>query len=177
MFMPNNLEKMIQKSCTAQDVLFAAPPVPVIGSCEITSEGLITRHVGVKTYGHVYTNFYSAEKTGMIHWSMAEDYDGFWQYLRNGLESVLLEPIQKKYIHHEAKGHECYAMTEEPYEYQGKQTRIAAGMLYPEPGNRYTIHNGDRDETLRSQKLVWATPTLSMVLRPRLRNFEVILDK
>jgi len=164
-------------NCKPQDVLFAVPPVPIIGQCEITSDGVVSRNVGVKALGQVYTNFYSSEDTGFIHWAVADDYDGIWQYLRNGLESVLLEPIQKKYVHHEAKGHESFVMTEEPFERDGRKQNIAAGLLYPEPGNRYTIHNGDQNETLRSQKLVWATPTLAMVLRPRLRNFEIIYDK
>ena len=95
------------------------------------------------------------------------------------MESVLLDPIKNNYVHNDAKGFECYALTSEPYEFgcSGKKTRLAAGILYPEPGGVYTIHNGDRNETLRGQKLVWATPVLSLILRPDLRDLKIILDK
>ncbi len=164
-------------NCSPYDIMFEALPMPIIGWCHINVEGQIDRVVGKKNYGHVYSHTYRPVETGIVHWSMHDEYQGIWQYLRNGLESVLLDPINKKYVHPDAKGHECYALTSEPYDYHGNSTRLAAGILYPEPGNRYTIHNGDRNETLRGQELVWATPLLSMILRPDLRGLKIILDK
>lgn len=164
-------------NCSPYDIMFEALPMPIIGMCSIDAGGVITRTVGKKNYGHVYSHTYRPAETGIIHWFMDEEYQGIWQYLRGGLESVLLEPIKEKYVHPDAKGYECYALTEEPYDYYGNSTRLAAGMLYPEPGGVYTIHNGDRNETLRGKKLIWATPVLSMIMRPDLRDFVIELDK
>ena len=158
--------------CSAQEVLFPMPPVQVIGMCSIDKHGKIVRDISDKSFGQVYTRYHDPKDTAFISWDISDEYMGVWQYLQNGVEAVLIDPIQKKYIHHDAKGFECYALTEEPYEYHGVETRIAAGMLYPEPGNRYTIHNGDQVHTLRGQKLVWATPVLSMILRPDLKGFD-----
>ena len=166
-------------NCSPYDIMFEAQPMPIVGWCHIDGEGKIDRNVGKKNYGHVYSHTYRPAETGIIHWSMDDEYDGIWGYLKNGLESVLLDPIKNNYVHNDAKGFECYALTSEPYEFgcSGKKTRLAAGILYPEPGGVYTIHNGDRNETLRGQKLVWATPVLSLILRPDLRDLKIILDK
>lgn len=164
-------------NCSPYDVMFEALPMPIIGMCSIDAGGVVTRTVGKKSYGHVYSHTYRPAETGIVHWCLDEEYQGIWQYLRGGLESVLLDPINNKYVHPDAKGHECYALTAEPYDYHGNSTRLAAGILYPEPGGLYTIHNGDRNETLRGQKLAWATPLLSMILRPDLRGLKIILDK
>jgi len=166
-------------NCSPYDIMFEAHPMPIIGKCYIGKDNQIDRVVGEKNYGHVYSHTFRPERTGIIHWTMHEEYQGIWQYLRDGLESVLLDPIENEFIHPDAKGNECYALTKEPYECgcHGKKTRLAAGQLYPEPGNRFTIHNGDRNETLRGLELVWATPLLSMIIRPDLRGLKVILDK
>lgn len=164
-------------NCSPYDIMFEALPMPIIGMCSIDAGGTVTRTVGKKSYGQVYSHTYRPDETGIVHWCMDDEYQGIWQYLRGGLESVLLDPINKKYVHADAKGHECYALTAEPYDYHGNSTRLAAGILYPEPGGLYTIHNGDLKETLRSQKLVWATPLLSMILRPDLRGLKIIIDK
>lgn len=163
--------------CSAQDVLFPLPPTQLLGMCSINKGGRIKRDVSHKSFGDVYSRFHDPKKIAFISWDISDEYTGVWQYLQNGLEAVFIDPIKNKYVHNDAKGFECYAMTEEPYEYHGNQTRIAAGMLYPEPGNRYTIHNGDQLHTLRNQKLVWATPVLGMILRPDLRGFDIRLNK
>lgn len=164
-------------NCGPYDIMFEAQPMPIIGKCYIDKDGTITRSVGKKSYGQVYSHTYRPAETGIVHWSMHPEYQGIWQYLRGALESVLLDPIKNCYVHDEAKGHECYALTEEPYEYFGSKTRLAGGILYPEPGNIYTIHNGDINHTVRGQKLVWATPLLSMIVRPDLRSLVIQLDK
>ena len=163
--------------CTAQDVLFPMPPIELVGLCGIDKEGNITRDVSLEAKGHIYTRFHNPSETAFVYWKVHDEYTGVWQYIRNGLESVLIDPIKNNYIHPNAKGFECYAMVEEPYKFCGHETYIAAGCLYPEPGNLYTIHNGDRGTNLRGQKLVWATPVLSMILRPELKGFDITFYK
>ena len=171
--------------CTPQQVLFPMPPIQIVGSCSIDNVGTVKRSFDKAPYGHAYTHFYNPDDTALVYWDIGSEYTGIWQYLRNGLEAVFIDPIKNQYVHPDAKGFECYALLEEPYESQGITSRIAAGVLYPEPGNRYTIHNGDfcacgdstKTNTLRGQKLIWATPVLNMVLRPQLRGFDIHLNK
>lgn len=164
-------------NCSPYDIMFEAKPMPIVGACTIEADGKIFREVGKKEFGVVYSHTYRPDETGIIHWSVADEYLGPWQYWKSSLESVLLDPIRNKYVHKEAVGHEAYVLTEKPYKYYDHSTRLAAGVVYPEPGGVYTIHNGDTDMTLKSQKLIWGTPVLSMIMRPDLRGLEIIFDK
>ena len=44
------------------------------------------------------------------------------------------------------------------------------GVLYPEPGNLYTIDNPQSGVHFRGVKLEWATPFVSALFRPDLRG-------
>lgn len=165
-------------NCSPYDIMFEALPMPIVGMCSIDADGTVGRKYSKKPFGKVYSHTYRPAETAVMHWSVAKEYVGPWNYWSKALETVLFDPIRNQYVHDEAVGHECFAFLKEPYEScQGFETNLVAGVLYPEPGGVYTMHNGDLNRTLKSQKIVWATPVLSMILRPDLRNLEIILDK
>ena len=164
--------------CSPYDIMFEAHPMPIIGQCNINAEGKIGRRYKKESFGKVYSHTYRPALTAIMSWTVAKEYTGPWNYWGKALESVLLDPIKNNYVHDEAVGHECYAYLEEPFVgQQGFETNLVAGVLYPQPGGLYTMHNGDLNLTCKDQKILWATPVLSMIMRPDLRGLEIIFDK
>jgi len=141
-------------NCSPYDIMFEAAPMPIIGKCHLDKDGQVQREWSGTYYGQVYSHTYRPATTGIVHWTVDNRYTGPWNYWNKALESVLLDPINEKIVHPEAHGHEAYALLEKEVDLGGKKTRLMAGVLYPEPGGLYTIHNGDVNRTLRSQKLV-----------------------
>lgn len=164
-------------NCSPYDIMFEAKPMPIIGKCHLDEDGQVYREWSGKYYGQVYSHTYRPATTAIVHWTVDSAYTGAWNYWNKALESVLLDPIKDKIVHPEAHGHNAYALLENEVDFAGKKTRLVAGVLYPEPGGLFTVHNGDINQTLRSQKLEWATPVLSMILRPDLRGLQIIFDK
>ena len=165
-------------NCSPYDIMFEAQPMPIIGMCNINADGKVTRRYSKKSYGKAYSHTYRPAVTAVIHWSVDKEYIGPWEYWGGSLESVLLDPVANNYVHDAAIGQQCYAYLQEEYTSpEGHQTNLMAGVLYPEPGGVYTMHNGAINRTIKSQKIVWATPVMSMILRPDLRKLEIIFDK
>jgi len=176
--------------CSPQDVLFVSPAIPVIGTCHIshcesnenghtTHDVHVERRVDTRQHNcRVYLHTYNSEKHGAIMWSADRGYSGLWEHWKQAVEFVELDPIKNKYVSENAVQHECYAMLEEPYdEFGGGKTYFGCGILYPEPGDLYTLHNNDTGVSLRHQKLIWASASLGVVFRPELRGVEIIKDK
>ena len=174
--------------CTPQDVLFALPPVPIIGYCKIIrcdpdskycppSGVRIEREISAgNTMGKVYLQTYMQTDTAAVIFSCEQGYSGIWEQWAEAIEFVELEPIQKKYVSKNAIQHESYVYLKEPVSEYGFDRRLITGILYPEPGGLYTIYNPDTSLTWRGQSLVWASASLSVSFRPNLRGLEIILD-
>ena len=174
--------------CTAQDVLFALPPVPIIGYCKIIRcdpkahdcppTGVrIEREISAgKTMGKVYLQTYMQTNTAAVLWSAEDGYSGLWEQWKDAVHFIEREPIEKGYVSEAAIQHEAYAYLENPVQEFGVDRRLVCGIVYPEPGGVYTVHNNDTGLAVRGQKLLWAAASLSVSFRPKLRGVEIILD-
>ena len=178
-------------NCTAQDVLFALPPVPIIGYCHIKScdpnvdghehcpaSGVhIERQISAgKTMGKVYLQTYMQTNTAAVIWSAEKGYHGRWEEWKNAVEYIEREPVEKGYVSDNAIQHKAYVLLEEPVTKFGLERRLLCGIVYPEPGGLYTIYNNYTDLTLKGQSLLWASAALSVSFRPKLRGVEIVLD-
>ena len=175
--------------CTAQDVLFALPPVPIIGYCKIMrcnpdkpncpAMGVrIEREISAgKTMGKVYLQTYMQTDTAAVIWSADQGYHGPWQEWKNAVEYVERKPIEKGFVSENAIQHDSYVYLAEPVDEFGVNRRLIAGQVYPEPGGVYTIHNNYTNNELRGQKLIWASAMLSVSFRPELRGVQIIIDE
>ena len=175
--------------CSPQDVLFALPPVPIIGyakivRCEKNDENCPPGGVRVdheisagKTMGKVYLQTYMQTNTAAVIWSAEPGYSGLWEEWKNAVEYIEREPIEKGFVSEASIQHEAYVLLEEPIVEGGVETRLTNGIVYPEPGGLYTIHNNYTGKQHRGQKLVWASASLSVSFRPKLRGVEIVLDK
>lgn len=174
--------------CTPQDVLFALPPVPIVGYCKIVrckpeDENCCPAGVRVereisagKTMGKVYLQTYMQTNTAAIIWSAEPGYSGLWEEWKNAVEYIEREPIEKGFVSEAAIQHEAYVFLEKPIVDGGVETRLTDGIVYPEPGGLYTVHNSNTNMLLRGQKLVWAAASLSVSFRPKLRGVQIVLD-
>ena len=175
--------------CSPQDIMFATPPVPIVGYCKIVrckpedencppSGVRVDRKISAgKTMGKVYLQTYMQTNTAAIIWSAEPGYTGLWEEWKNAVEFIEREPIEKGFVSEASIQHEAYVLLEEPIVNGGVQTKLMNGTVYPEPGGLYTLHNSNTDMLLRGQKLVWAAASLSASFRPKLRGLEIILDK
>tara|TARA_R100001015_G_C4616592_1_gene172760 strand:- start:460 stop:1158 length:699 start_codon:yes stop_codon:yes gene_type:complete len=176
--------------CTPQDVLFALPPVPIIGyskivRCSPNEEGTcppsgvrIEHEISAgKTMGKVYMQTYMQTDTAAVIWSAEPGYSGLWEEWKNAVEYIEREPIEKGFVSEASIQHEAYVLLENPIVIDGVETKLTNGIIYPEPGGLYTIHNNNTDRQHRGQKLVWASASLSVSFRPKLRGMQIVFDK
>jgi len=174
--------------CSPQDVLFPTPPVPIIGYCKVVkcdhddqtcpaAGAHVHRQISSgKTMGKVYLQSYMQYDTGVVLWSTENGYSGVWDHWDGALEFVEIKPIIENYVSKNAIQHGCYSLLEEPIEQNGVKQQLVHGVLYPEPGNRYTIYNNETEFLLKEQKIIWSAACLDVSFRPKLRGMEIILD-
>ena len=174
--------------CTPQDVLFALPPIPIVGYCKIVRckpedkncppAGVrIEREISCgKTMGKVYLQTYMQTNTAAVIWSADKGYSGLWEQWKSAVHFIEREPIEKGFVSDAAIQHEAYALLENPVEEFGVDRRLVCGIVYPEPGGVYTVHNNDTGLAVKGQKLLWAAASLSVSFRPKLRGLDIIFD-
>lgn len=175
--------------CTAQDVMFATPPVPIVGYCKIVKcnpdahdcppTGVrIEREISAgKTMGKVYLHSYMQTDTAAVLWSAEEGYSGLWEQWKSAVNFIERSPIEQGFVSENAIQQEAYAYLENPVQEFGIDRRLVAGIVYPEPGGLYTVHNNDTGLSVKGQKLLWASASVSVSFRPNLRGFNIVLDK
>ena len=88
-------------------------------------------------------------------------------------------PVEKCEIDPDAIMNESYmkVIGDIPDEAGDTCNGLLFGVVYPEPGGTFTVHNVLNDKIRKGLKLEWASPLLSVCLRPELRQVEVVLDK
>lgn len=175
--------------CTAQDVMFATPPVPIVGYCKIVKcnpdahdcppTGVrIEREISAgKTMGKVYLHSYMQTDTAAVLWSAEDGYSGLWEQWKSAVNFIERSPIEQGFVSENAIQQEAYAYLENPVQEFGIDRRLVAGIVYPEPGGLYTVHNYDTGLSVKGQKLLWASASVSVSFRPNLRGFNIVLDK
>lgn len=169
--------------CSAHDVMFPTPPTPIIGYSKLVGTGddqnpIIETKISLnKTIGKVYLTSYMRETNGAIIWSAEDGYSGVWEHWRSAVEFIERRPIEKKIVSPAATQHMSYCLLAEPVEAAGIIRQLVCGILYPEPGGLYTIHNNETGTTLKGQKLIWAAACVGVVFRPELRGLEIVRNK
>jgi len=166
--------------CRPQDILFATKPVPILGYAHLNLDGTITRDAAAgKKLGKVYIHRHVQDDTAAIMWSADKGYSGIWQSWRNAIEFVKALPMTNNVVDADAIMHESYVMLKKAIDSPGHapDSKLIMGILYPEPGGTYTVHDPYRDIVSKSLEVEWATPCLANCMRPDLRDVQVILDK
>jgi len=166
--------------CTPQDILFAQKPVKIIGYVHYNENRTIKRSFAEgKTLGKVYLHNHMQKDTAAIIFSVDKNYTGKHVYWNNAVAFVKRSPITNGDVDPESIMYESFVkiIGEIPDPDESCSDNFLSGVVYPEPGGTYTIHNTDTDKIRQGLKLEWATPLLSVCFRPDLRSVEVVLDK
>jgi len=161
---------------STQKVLFREDPIPIYGQAFIDKDGTTTRTVSTDITEYIYTKAYAEHDMCGVRWSVHPEFTGVWYEWDNAVQFLLRSPIDTNTVHQGCIQNVSCVKIETPVSInpQYPAADIYGGVLYPEPGNRYTIHNPKHDVLLQNQKVVWATPMVSVIYRPDLRGCEFI---
>tara|TARA_Y100001937_G_scaffold32502_1_gene46422 strand:+ start:605 stop:1327 length:723 start_codon:yes stop_codon:yes gene_type:complete len=162
--------------CTPQEIMFVSAPLDIIGHNFIDIDDSIHRtYYGSKTTKQAYIPDYYIENTAAFTWECHEEYEGFFYDWHNAIQIVLKEPVVHHYVDKRCIQQVSVVKFAEPQEtLAGRESQISAGVLYPAPGNRYTIHAAKLRKIYENVKLIWATPQVQVIHRPDLRACEIV---
>lgn len=156
---------------SVQRVMFSYPLIPIIG------ENMIGENSIRRTLFHKWTRavqiptFTVADDLCCMENKAEKDYSGMWYEYINAFTFYLKEPIITRTVHPSCIQKTCLIRLENAIKLPDlPETKLFAGVLYPEPGNLYTIDSPKNGVHFRGVKLEWATPFVSALFRPDLRN-------
>ena len=170
-------------NCEAQDILFATKPLKIIMHNHIHADGEISRVLagqicprtkGRAKSGKIYMNHMFQDKLSAIIVTMDKDYTGKAEEYRDSINIVRSEPVQQSYVDDACEKRPSYFRAKDG---QGQVTDIGYGILYAEPGYLYTVVDTNTGDIRRGLELIWATPHISTVFRPDLREINIVYDK
>ena len=161
-----------------QRILFHSKPIPVLGTCLI-QENHIHRELHQEQKFEVFANGQYLKDRACFLWSCEEKYKGEWYEYDNSIQFVKYSPIVDKYIDTSSYQRISVVKTKTPMPinlkgYENETQNLVAGVLYPQPGGVYTVHNGKTNMTYKDLDLEWATPVLSVVFRPDLLGIHTV---
>ena len=169
--------------CMPQDILFATKPLKIIIHSHVHADGGVSkvlagqvcpRTKGRAKSGKIYMNHMLQAKLGAVICTMDKEYTGYHEEYRNAINVIKSDPVRQSYVDESCEKRPCYFLV--------KETGVAAptvgyGVLYPEPGELFTVVDTNTGDIRRNLELIWATPHISTVFRPDLRDINIIYDK
>jgi len=161
--------------CRPQEIMFVSEPLDIIGHNFIDVKGIVHReYYGSKTTKRAYIPDYYVENNAAFTWECDKEYHGDWYEWDGAIQIVLKDPIVNHYVSQRCIQRVSVVKFEEPQERDGKLQQISAGIVYPAPGNRYTIHSPKLEMLVENVKLIWATPQIQAIFRPEIRGCEIV---
>lgn len=156
--------------CTAQDVLFATEPLPIVARW-VMGEDSNPYLEQAADNSVVYLSAYHDPNTACIQAQLGQDAPWHFEMWDGQLEVIDYTPALEGRVSKECFQYPSYAMTE-----AGK---LWWGLVYPEPGGTYTIHANTAPgfNNATGVKLKWACPVISIIRRPDLRGAQVVNAK
>ena len=177
-------------NCSPQQVLYKTRPIDIIGKAHIGSNGFFDRKIYTKPKGRVYLHDFYQDSVACMTWTVDPDYKGPWQNWNNSMTIVRSKPIYNKYIDTDCFQNLSIIKSQKPVLLRNFNPKADNeltvdhfnGVLYPEPGNKYTVeaslyvhsdtenHFKPEEAVVRGLALVWATPIIATIFRPDLRG-------
>ena len=149
-------------NCLPEEVMFATKPINMLGTWRLDDDKQPTLNWHTDGDQMVYINHHYAENTACVRSYLGTERP--WQFeMWNGqLEVIDYGPAIRSEVSKDCIQHPCYALTE--------TKELLWGLLYPQPGNVYTLYAnnapgfGDKENL----QLIWACPVISIIRRPDL---------
>ena len=156
---------------SVQKIMFVNPPTPIVGEAILKAEDVIVRNFLTKWTQGVQIRSYLGDDICAIKYTAEPGYKGYWYEYTDALCFYLKKPILKHFVDKGCVQNSSLVMLEDEIKLPNQEpTRLLAGVVYPEPGDLYTIDSPKNGINLRGLKLVWGTPYLSALFRPDLRG-------
>ena len=161
--------------CKPQEIIFVTEPIDIIGHNFINFDNVIHRtYFGSKTTKQAYIPDYYIENHAAFTWECHGDYEGVFYEWNKAIQIVLKEPVVNHYVDKRCIQQVSVVKFQEPQVINNKEYEITAGILYPAPGNRFTIHSAKLGVMVENVKLEWATPQIQVIHRPDIRGCEIV---
>lgn len=170
-------------NCSPQEILFATKPLKILMYNHIHADGEISRVLAGQICprknertrrGKVYMNHLFQDRLSGIICSMDKEYSGNFLQYRHAICIVRSDPVSKNYVDEACEKSACFYHAKDGSD---GSDDIGYGILYPEPGGKCTVVDVNNGEIRRGLELDWATPHISTVYRPDLREINVVYDK
>ena len=159
---------------SVQKIMFVYPSTPIVGSAFLKDNEIIREFYSTWTQG-VQIPTYLGDDLCAVKYITDSSYTGLWYEYSNALCFYLKDPILNHYVHQSCMQNSCLTMLEDEIKLPNQApTRLLAGVLYPEPGNLYTIDSPKNGVHFRNLKVQWATPYVSALFRPDLRGVSIV---
>jgi len=164
--------------CAPQDIFFPATGMPVMGTVKMDNnpveagfETSFTRELWTGKPRFAWTATYQkALHYGVFVHENNDRYNGPLNYMINSVDVVDKRPIEGNYVHQGV--HEAWAYCKISDDVvlgkcERETTRIVLTVVYPQPGNLYTLYNpGGVNNKATDIKLDWATPIMAIAMHP-----------
>lgn len=171
--------------CIPHQISYKSDPIKIVGKVHIENDekknGVAQIEFEVsKTsnkLGYVFINSFHTPELGAILYTTSKDYIGPYMEYANGFETIQLDPINENRIDKECIQKLCWVKFKEPQSIEGQMKLFTKGYLYPEYGGLHTVakqsfYNGNN--VYKGLELEWATPVLTVVIRPDLREVSFV---
>ena len=182
--------------CHSFDILYPSKPIPILGKSSLDDKGKVLRQYRKKPFGRAYARAYMTDNLGAVYWNIHPEYVGFFMHWHESLQLIDKTAFDEQRVDERCFQNFCLCELEEevdqklpaltPGEYMTVRTKYLGGILYPQPGNRFTLlhlsgnavtplnmeHNAIRD-----LKIKWACPLVGTIYRLELRDIEIIWEK
>lgn len=156
---------------SVQKIMFVNPPTPIVGEAILQADDIIVRNFLAKWTQGVQIRSYLGDDICAVKYTAEPGYKGYWYEYTDALCFYLKKPILEHFVDKGCVQNPSLVMLEDEIKLPNQEpTRLIAGVVYPEPGNLYTIDSPKNGINLRGLKLVWGTPYISALFRPDLRG-------
>lgn len=164
----------------AYEVLFAAQPIPILGKTHINADGSMARTFTMDPIGHILLPSYINNNYAAMYYSVDPGYMGPWFNWNTAVTIIDRTGIDCGRVLKSTYQCDCYVELEEEIEINGTLTKYANGILYPEPGNTYTLYDVSNPNpeaaTIRQLKIKWAAEAVSTIYPHGLNNCQIIWE-
>jgi DNA-binding XRE family transcriptional regulator len=156
-------------------VMFQNPAAPIFCESHITKDGKIERNFLPTWTRGVQIPGFIGDDLCVAKWTADPEYHGEWYEYNNAFSFFFKQPIIEKKVHPGCIEHVSIIKLKDEIKLPGQNPQIIlGGVLYPEPGRKYTCHSAKLGINLKGLEVEWATPYRSVIFRPDLAGVTVV---
>ena len=154
--------------CLPEEIMFATKPIKLLADWRLDDNQQPYIDYESADDKVVFINQYYAKDTACIRAQLGPDKPWQFEMWDGQLEIIDFGPANRGEVSKECIQNPCYALSE-----NGK---LMWGLLYPQPGNVYTIYANSAKgfDNAENLKLKWACPVISVIRRPDLMGVRVV---